>query len=341
MASLVVHDPGPLATIQDLGRVGWQRFGVVVAGALDMFSMRAANALVGNPPGAAAIEFTILGGRYEVDAPAARLAVTGGDFALAIDGRPIPAWRSFILRAGEVLTIGKATDALRGYLAVAGGIDVPPVLGSRSTHVRSGIGGWQGRALQAADRLPLVEQGLAGGADLELPPVARPARAGPVRIVPGPQDRYFGPDAIECLTGSAYLVTTDADRMGYRLSGPGIAHLGDDNIVSDGIALGSVQVPGSGQPIVMLADRQPTGGYPKIATVITPDIGTIAQAGPGDSIRFAVVDLARAHAVRREWDRTLAALPAALRPAGASNPYDSGRLLALNLVGGVVSVDED
>lgn len=339
MAELVVHDPGPLATVQDLGRFGWQRFGVVVAGALDQFAMRAANILVGNPAGTAVIEFAMWGGRYEATAPV-RLAVTGGDFRLAVDGRPMPAWHSFVLRAGEVLTIERAPDALRGCLAVAGGLDIAPVLGSRSTHVRSGIGGWHGRALQPGDRIPLLQPAAADAVELELPASARPIRPERIRVVLGPQDAYFGPDAIACLTGEAYTVTPDADRMGYRLAGARIAHLGDNNIVSDGIALGSVQVPGSGQPIVMLADRQPTGGYPKIATVITPDIAAIAQSGPGDRIGFAVVDLARARELRREWDERIARLADAVRPALAGDRFDSARLLALNLVGGFVSAHD-
>ncbi|BBK43083.1 allophanate hydrolase [Allostella vacuolata] len=335
MGALVVQDPGLLATVQDAGRFGWQRFGVVVAGAMDLFALRAANALVGNGADGAAIEFTFTGGRYEVEGGPVRVAVTGGAFAVSVDGRPVAPWRSFTLRPGEVLAIGPAPDSLRGCLAVAGGFDIPPVLGSRSTHVRSGIGGWQGRALRSGDRLPLLPA--AAGGELELPPSALPAAPDRLRLVLGPQDGHFGEEAIAALTGGSYQVTADADRMGYRLSGPALTHLGGDNIVSDGIALGSVQVPASGQPIVLLADRQPTGGYPKIATIITPDIGALARVGPGASIAFTVIGLAEAHAIRRAWDAALAGVPDLLRPAlGAGNLYDSERLLSLDLIGGPI-----
>lgn len=341
MATLIVHDPGPLATIQDLGRLGWQRYGVVVAGAIDVFAFRAANALVGNPPGHAAIELTLAGGQYEIDGGDVRVAVTGGAFRIAIGGRPVAPWRSVRLRGGERLSIGSAPDAVRGYLAVAGGIDVPPVLGSRSTHVRSGIGGWQGRALAAGDRLPVGVPAGADPGDLVLPEADRPAMPERVRVVLGPQDDHFDPSAIAAFLDGSYAVTKDADRMGYRLDGPKISHTGDDNIVSDGIAMGSVQIPGNGLPIVLLADRQPTGGYPKIATVIGPDLRAIAQARPGDRLRFQRVERAAAHRLRVEWDRRLAAIGGALRPAEDGDRFESGRLLALNLVSGVVVAGHD
>ena len=335
---LRVLDPGLLATVQDAGRYGWQRFGVVVAGAMDLLALRIANRLAGNPADAAAIEFTFTGGRYEVEGAPRRVAVAGAGFVVTVDGRPVPPWRSFLLRPGEILAIGKADDGLRGYLAVSGGIDVSPVLGSRSTHVRSGIGGWQGRALRTGDLLPLGQA--ADGVDLELPAVARWPRPSRLRVVLGPQDGHFGADARAALVEGRFRVTAEADRMGYRLSGPTLRHSGGDNIVSDGIALGSIQVPASGQPIVLLADRQPTGGYPKIATIVTPDIGVIAQAGPGAELAFEIVDLDAARAVRRAWDAHMQDLAALLRPAETGDPLDSARLLGLNLVGGVVAGDE-
>lgn len=234
----------------------------------------------------------------------------------------------------EVLAIGRAPDALRGYLACAGGLDVPVALGSRSTHVRSGIGGWQGRALRGGDALPLGSAETDPG-DLELPPDARPRQRNRLRVVLGPQDGYFTDEAIATLGGGRFTITADADRMGYRLAGPPLRHRGADNIVSDGIALGSVQVPASGQPIVLLADRQPTGGYPKIATIITPDIGSIAQLAPGTSVAFEIVTPDEARRIRRDWDAAMEGLPALMRPSGgAGDPFDSQRLLALDLVGG-------
>lgn len=337
MDGLRAIDPGLLATVQDAGRYGWQRFGVVVAGAMDLAAYRTANTLVGNDADAAAVELTLTGGRWEIAGQPRRVAVTGAEFAIAVDGRPVPAWCSFVLRAGESLTIGRAPDGVRGYLAVTGGIAVPPVLGSRSTHVRSGIGGLDGRALRAGDLLPLGDAG--EGAELELPAEARWPRPPRLRVVLGPQDGHFGPDAIAALTGEAFPVTAEADRMGYRLAGPRLRHRGSDNIVSDGIALGSIQVPASGHLILLLADRQPTGGYPKIATIVTPDIGAVAQVAPGAILRFEAIGLEAARALRREWDAHLAGLTARMRPAQSGNPYDSARLLGLNLVGGVIAGD--
>lgn len=339
MTGLVVHEPGPFSTVQDLGRYGWQRFGVVVAGAMDGFAFRAANALVGNAPEQAAIEFTLMGGQYEIDSGEATVAVAGGRFAVRVDGKPMAPWRSFRLRAGQRLAIGGADDAARGYLAIGGGIAVEPVLGSRSTHVRSGIGGWQGRALAAGDRLP-VGPGEGARHDRLLPAAALPPPRPRIRVVLGPQDDHFDRQAIETFLGSTYAVTPEADRMGYRLDGPPIGHAGRDNIVSDGIALGSVQIPGNGRPIVLLADRQPTGGYPKIATVIGPDIRAIAQSRPGDRLRFEPTSLSDARRLRLDWERRLAAIGDDLRAADEGERFDSRRLLALNLVSGVVADGE-
>ena len=338
-AVLVLRAASPLATVQDLGRVGWQRFGVSVCGATDAASLSAANVLAGNPPGAPAVEFTLDGGEWELaGAPLCRVAVAGGAFAVAVDGRPVASWRSVTLHEGSRLRIGPAPDALRGYLAVAGGFAVTPQLGSAATHVRTAIGGLDGRALRAGDALPLAG-GAAGaapaGPDRMLDPAAAlPSRTLPVRVVLGPQDDYFTDEAVAAFLGSDYAVSREADRMGYRLDGPRLAHRDGYNIVSDGIAAGSIQVPGSGQPIVLLADRQTTGGYPKIATVITPDLATVAQSRPGDRLRFAAVPLAEAHAVHRAWRSRLAGLAGQLMPVRGD--LDSETLLTKNLIGGVV-----
>jgi biotin-dependent carboxylase-like uncharacterized protein len=338
--ALVVRAASPLATVQDLGRIGWQRFGVSVGGAMDAASLIAANVLAGNPPGTAAVEFTLDGGEWELaGATGCRVAVAGGAFAVAVDGRPVAPWRSLTLHEGSRLRIGPAPDALRGYLAVAGGFAVAPQLGSAATHVRTGIGGLDGRALRAGDALPLAASGGAAsapaGPDRTLGPAAAlPLRTLPVRVVLGPQDDYFTDEAVATFLGGDYAVSREADRMGYRLDGPRLAHRDGYNIVSDGIAAGSIQVPGSGQPIVLLADRQTTGGYPKIATVITPDLATVAQSRPGDRLRFAAVPLAEAHAIHRAWRSLLAGLAERLTPVRGD--LDSETLLKKNLIGGVV-----
>ncbi|GAB4178016.1 MAG: biotin-dependent carboxyltransferase family protein [Thalassobaculales bacterium] len=334
-AALLARDPGPSTTLQDLGRTGWQRFGVPQSGAMDVAAHRAANALVGNPPGAATLEFTLLGGAWEVACDGARLAVAGGAFAVTIDGAPAAAWRSFTLRRGQVLAVGAARDAARGYIAVAGGFALAPVMGSLSTHVRSGIGGFRGRAIAAGDALPLARATPPEGPELALDPL--PPRAGLARVVMGPQDDYFSEAAQAAFLAAPYAVTSQADRMGYRLAGPAVAHARGFNIISDAIALGSVQVPGTGQPIVLLADRQTTGGYPKIATVIAPDIRELAQARPGEEVRFAAVGQREALALHRAWAAALDGLPLRCRPvAGGDGLFAAERLLALTLIDGMV-----
>ncbi|MGQ0663324.1 MAG: biotin-dependent carboxyltransferase family protein [Pseudomonadota bacterium] len=325
----------PFATLQDLGRIGYQRYGVSGSGAMDKVSMRAANLLVGNPPGEAAVEFTLTGGEYALEGGACRLAVAGGEFAIAIDGRPAACYRSLTLASGQRLRIGAAADALRGYIAVAGGFAVAPELGSLSTHVRSAIGGLGGRALVAGDALPLAQDRAPDGPDMTLERAALPGRGLPIRVVLGPQDDYFSPAAIRAFLEGEYVITAEADRMGYRLDGPKIPHLGDDNIISDGIVAGSIQVPGNGLPIVLMADCQTTGGYPKIATVISADLPTLAQSRPGARLRFAAVTLAEAQARRAEVEAAMAGLPTHLHPAVIGREaLTSEALLSANLISG-------
>ncbi len=331
MSALLALDPGPLATVQDLGRFGYQRFGVSPAGAMDAVALRVANLLVGNPPDAAAIEFTLGGGTWRVEAESCRLAVAGGAFPLGIDGRPATAWRSHTLARGARIGIAGAPDAARGYLAVAGGFALEPVLGSLSTHLRSGIGG---RAIRAGDALPLALAQAPAGNDLALDRADLPARRQPIRVILGPQDDYFEPAAIETFLAGDYTLTHESDRMGYRLAGPPIEHRLGADIVSDGIVTGSIQVPGSRRPILLLADRQTAGGYPKIATVIGADLSAAGQLRPGDGIRFAAVTLAVALEARRKQEAWLSTLPRRLRPVAADLAAD--RLLALNLIDGVV-----
>ncbi|MBM3570784.1 MAG: biotin-dependent carboxyltransferase family protein [Alphaproteobacteria bacterium] len=341
---LIAIDPGPLATIQDRGRLGWQRFGVSPAGAADTVSLALANLLVGNEPTVAAVEFTVIGGTWEIASESARIAVAGSGFGLSIDGRPVPSLRSYTLRRSQRLTIGPAADAIRGYLALAGGFALDPVLGSLSTHLRSALGGFAGRAIAAGDLVPVVRPSVEVGGDRALAsrpssPAAPIFEARPLRVVVGPQDDQFSPAAIAILLGHDYKVTREADRMGCRLSGPPIPHLRGHNIISDGIAAGSIQVPGSAQPILLLVDRQTTGGYPKIATVISADLPRAGQLRPGDRVRFAAVSLAEARVAARAASEALADLARRLGPVEpwSGNHLDAGRLLGLNLIGGVVN----
>lgn len=321
--------PGPSSTVQDAGRVGWQRFGVSVAGAMDTVSLAVANALVGNPAGEAAVEVTLGPAVFAAEGGPVRVALAGGDFPLEIDGAPAEALRSHRLEPGQVLRIGPARSGMRAYLAVAGGLAVEPVMGSRSVHARSGL---SGQPLAAGDALPL--RAAAGdGPALAVPPGLRPPVSDVVRVVMGPQDDHFTPEAVALFLGAEYEVTGRSDRMGYRLSGPRLEHARGADIVSDAIAPGSIQVPGSGEPILLMADRQTTGGYPKIATAIGADLPRLAQCRPGERLRFRAVTVEAAHAARAMLADWLRDLPGRLVPVLGS--LDSARLLSLDLVGGV------
>jgi antagonist of KipI len=304
MTELIVQDPGPLTTIQDLGRPGHLRVGIPASGPMDREAFLLANRLIGNPDGAAGLECTLIGARVEFT-DERLVAITGADMAPTVDGAPVPAWQGLRVHRGDVLRLGPARSGVRAYLAVAGGIDTPPVLGSRATYVRGRLGGLEGRALRKGDRLPLGPAG-----------AARPRRMRPERVpvyggepelavVLGPQDDRFTPKGIAALFEGPYQMLPQSDRMGARLQGPFIEHTRGHDIISDGVALGGIQVIGEGQPIVLLADRQSTGGYTKIGTVCSFDIGRLAQVKPGGRLRFRRVTVAEAHAMLRQSLRTL------------------------------------
>lgn len=287
---LTVIEPGLLTTVQDLGRRGCERFGVPGSGALDEYALRAANALVGNPPDAAGLEITLVGPRLRASEPCL-IAVGGADLRLRVHGQSLPCWMAIFVRRGWEIGFEGRRSGCRAYLAVAGGIDVPPVMGSRSTYLRGGFGGFQGRALRAGDVLPVGAPALSltDRAGRRLPARARPPyRSSPIlEVILGPQNDRFADEGIAAFLSGEYAVGQTSDRMGYRLEGPIIRHRSGADIVSDGVALGAVQVPASGQPIVMMADRQTTGGYAKIATVVRADIPLLAQCVPGESrVRF-------------------------------------------------------
>ena len=340
--ALRVVTPGLNTTVQDLGRSGWQRFGVPVSGALDRVALAAANIVVGNEPGAAALECLYQGPLLEVMADSVRLAVAGAGAALEIaeagDGgvpRRVPACESVTVERGARVRGVIAAPSMSAYLAVAGGIAVPVVMGSRSTLVRAGLGGHRGRALRAGDELPLAQAQAGTRAEMRLPLVdLSPARL--VRVVLGPQDDRFTQQALATLTAAAFTVEPASDRMGLRLAGPPLTHTRGPDIISDAIAPGAIQVPGSGQPIIMLADRQTTGGYTKIATVISADLPALGRVGPGAQLRFSAVSVAEAEALRRALDAEIAGWPHRLEPASHLDP---ARLYDRNLISGVVDAD--
>ena len=298
MSALSVVDPGLLTTVQDLGRFGHQRVGVPPSGPMDRAAFLIANRLVGNEDAAAALECTIKGPRLEVR-QAAVVAVTGAPMGFTVNGQEAPAWTAVRVRPGDVLAFQMASAGCRAYLAVAGGFDVPLALGSRATYLRGRLGGLGGRALQKGDALPMgIPVPRAAPESRTVPAARRPTYPAEreCRVILGPQDDRFTGDGIRAFLEGPYDVTPQADRMGYRLKGPAITHARGHDIVSDGIPLGGIQVPGEGQPIVLLVDRQTTGGYTKIATVIGVDIGAIGQTRPGQRIRFRQVTLEEAHA---------------------------------------------
>ena len=287
-----VLQPGLLTTIQDSGRWGHQHFGVPVAGPMDRSSHRLGNLLVGNRASCATLEVTLSGPRLAFRRELL-FAVTGAPFDLTLDGAPLAMNTVHAGRAGQQLAFGPRRAGARAYVAVAGGIDSPPVLGSRATHVGSATGGLDGRALRAGDRLAL-------GADVER--TARPGEARPgvvrvpdagarVRMIPGPHDDRFGPRGIATLEAGRYRITADSNRMGYRLAGPPLAQAASSELISGAVPTGAIQVPPSGEPIVLMADHQTTGGYARIGTVISADVPVVAQLAPSDWIEFEACTL--------------------------------------------------
>lgn len=306
-----VLEPGLLTTVQDTGRYGYQRFGVPVSGAMDPFSLRAANVLVGNDQGAACLEMTVVGPRIRF-LDDSLIAVTGGDLAVKIDGEPVQRWQAVHVEKGSVITSDGMIDGMRAYLAVDGGIDVPEVMGSRSTYVTSRIGGHRGRPLKTGDVLSaLPSDPTRRHAERGLPEDLEPVHYGHshvIRAVLGPQADAFKPAAIETLFDSRYSVSNHSDRVGYRLEGPHLRHEAGADIISDGSPAGAIQVPADGMPIVLMADRGPTGGYAKIATVISTDLGRLAQARPGDTIAFRQVTVKEAGQALLEQEAILYSL---------------------------------
>lgn len=300
--AIEVLDGGALTSVQDaLGRQGWRRLGIPVGGAVDAWSARLANRLVGNPDHAALLEATLLGPRLRFLSPAL-VGIAGADLEATLDGRPVPPGISRLAAAGNELRFGAPRSGARAYVAVAGGIVVRPVLGSASTDLRSRFGGLEGRALRAGDRLATGPPG-----DLAPRRALRPARdGGSIRVLPGPHPEAFGSDLLDRLTAIAWSVSSKADRAGVRLDGPPLPPVATPEVPSLALPAGAVQVPPDGAPIVMLADRPVTGGYPVAACVIGADIGRVAQLATGDELRFGVVTPAEARAALERDEASLA-----------------------------------
>lgn len=288
MALEVLQSDG-LTTVQDLGRQGWLAFGVPRSGAMDGFALRAANALVGNPAAAAGLEIGLGDVTFQATQDCL-IAVTGAGFQLSVYIWDLPLWGSVLVRRGWTIRLTRTGAGTWTYLAVRGGIQTRAALGSRATYLRAGLGGLEGRRLQAGDLLPVpADSGLEELAGRNLLPRARPAygESPTVEVIPGPQRDAFTPDSLETFLSSAYDISLESDRMGYRLEGPRLVHRGSPDLLSEGMAAGAVQVPAGGRPIVMMADSPTTGGYPKIASVASADLSLVAQCTPGrGQLRF-------------------------------------------------------
>lgn len=289
--SIKVITPGMLSTIQDGGRKGYSALGFSASGVMDLQSYHIANALAGNYTDEAVIEMTVMGGSFKF-IESNYIAVTGADMQPRLEGRAVPMYETLFVKAGETLSFSAAQSGMRTYIAFAGGIDVPVIMGSRSTNLKCKIGGLDGRPLKSGDIVPALN------ADSEFhkhkirkaQPDNFDAKEITIRVVMGPQDDYFTQKGIDTFLNTPYSVANESDRMGCKMSGEKIEYKTSVDIISDGIVFGSVQVPRSGNPIVMLADRQTTGGYAKIATVISADLPLLVQAKPGTKVRFERTD---------------------------------------------------
>ena len=303
--SITIQSPGLFTTIQDAGRTGYQQYGFAPGGALDKHAMTMANLLVGNEPGEAVLEMTLLG--VEVTFNGGNMvAITGGACQPKRNGEDVPMYTALAMRTGDTLVIGPVAEGCRMYMSFAGGLNVPSVMGSKSTQIKYGLGGYGGRALRAGDEISFVApcMELKRLDERVLPPVKQPSGVQVLRVVLGPQaDTSFTAEAVEAFLKEEYTVTNESDRMGYRLEGKALTFINSADIISDAIALGSVQVPASGKPIVLLSDRQTVGGYAKIATVISVDIPVIAQCKMGDKVRFVQVSVAAAQKLYRKQQK--------------------------------------
>jgi biotin-dependent carboxylase-like uncharacterized protein len=310
MSKLVISAIGPASSVQDGGRHGAQRYGLTPSGAMDRLALAAANCLVGNAPFTAAIEIGPFGAAFTAHEGAVRVALAGAPRNADVSGRAVASDTSMTLADGETLTLGFARGGAFSYLAIEGGIAGEPMFGSLAVNARAGLGSPYPRPLQAGDELQTATASGAAERRIDLAPPVE----GPIRVVMGPQDDEFGEDAINLFLDSEWKISATSDRMGYRLEGPVIKHLHGHNIVSDGTVDGSIQVPGNGAPIVLMPDRGTSGGYPKIATVVSADLGRFAQIPAGRGFHFQAVSMAEAQSEARKFALLLGSLPDRVRP---------------------------
>ena len=297
MGGLLVKQISPFCLLQDLGRIGYKHYGVTHSGAVDPYLLRVANALVGNSYNQACLEFTSLGGEFEVTARSMRIAFTG-DFPVFINSKLTPSFCSLYLNQGDTLKVAPSMEGIRGYLSIEGGFLVKPELGSCSTHTRSKLGGF-GESLSVGMELPINLPFVVNSHELFLNEYLRRPKAGSIRVVEGPQVEYFTEQGLRDFYNKSFVVSNESDRMGYRLEGNQIELMGKGDMISEPTLYGSVQVPPSGKPVVLMADCGTSGGYPKIATIASIDLGRLAQKGPGAEFYFEAISVEQAQSLLR------------------------------------------
>jgi len=309
MSALFVMSAGFLTTVQDLGRPGYAALGVSASGAADPIALRIGNRLVGNEPAAAGLEMTLVGASFRFESDAC-VALTGAEPGAAVAGRPVPCWQACAVAAGEVLTCGPLRGGARAYLCVRGGVEVPHVLGSASTHLTTGLGGLAGRALRAGDLCIVGAPGPGTPRHRPIDPSDLPGyrRGEAVRVTDGPQASWFADATRTTLVASRWRVAEASDRMGIRLHGPSLAPTVARELLTEGVALGAIQVPSDGQPIVLFVEHQTTGGYPKIANVAAVDLARLGQLRPRDTVRFESISFDEAVALARDQNAVLGTL---------------------------------
>ena len=332
LANLAIIAIGPASSVQDGGRYGAQRYGLTPSGAMDQLALATANALAGNDIFSAAIEIGPFAAEVTATGGPVYLALSGASRPADIAGRALQMPQSFTLKSGETLKLGFARGGAFSYLAIAGGVPGEPMFGSLAVNARAGLGSPYPRPLQAGDSFDVSVASPRSDQTIDLPPLAD----GPIRVVLGPQDDEFSDEMKALFLDSDWAVSATSDRMGFRLEGPAITHLHGHNIVSDGTVLGSIQVPGNGAPIVLMPDRGTSGGYPKIATVISADIGRFAQTPAGKIFRFKAVSMNEAQREKRAFVALMTSLPGRVHDL-RDGLFDLDQLFKANVAGVAVN----
>lgn len=321
---LTIRKAGMQTTVQDLGRPGLQKYGVVAAGAMDPYALRMANLLVGNEENAAALEITLVGPEIQFEEDGL-ISICGADLSPQLNETAVGLWRPLRIQKGQILTFGTPRRGSRAYLAVAGGINVPAIMGSRSTYLRAALGGFNGRALEAGDRLTTGaanDTSFAVNAPSWFMPPAYYSSKPEIRVTAGRQFTSFSEDSRKRFFSELFTVSSHSDRMGYRLDGAQLALSVPHEMQSEAVVFGSIQVPPDGNPIILMADRQTTGGYPKIAEAISVDLPLISQLKPGDRLRFTEVSIEEAQHLLRLQEKTIHCLKNAIPLKGG---YEFGK----------------